>query len=169
MRKNAPLQGGDVDQLREPIIVNEDKILLQTCQKLLRISMTAGRSHKARAVRGPHHLDRHIRRPVVAGEYQVDRRLLPGMEAIDDIAVALLGFLERLQARNDAVDRETDGFEYRALPTPFGAWTELTASDLNLRTSGSPSLLIPRKPSIDKLPRKYRVMPCPRPLGWTDH
>src|SRR5260221_14773552 len=130
--------------------------------------MAARKGDQARTIGGPRHFDRHVGRPVVAGESQFNRRLLPRMKAINNIAVALLGFLERLQARNDAVNREIDSLEYRTF-TEFGAWTELTASDLNLRTSGSPSLLIPRKPSMDRPPRKYRVMPGPPPRAWTGH
>ncbi|MNY35078.1 hypothetical protein D3C86_1694610 [compost metagenome] len=43
------------------------------------------------------------------------------------------------------------------LPTPLGAEIELTASGLNFRTSGAPSLLMPRKPSISSCSRNQPI------------
>src|SRR5258708_24830476 len=80
--------------------------------------MAARNGDQARTIGAPRPFDRHVGRPVVAGESQFNRRLLPRMKAIDNIAVALLDFLERLQARNDAVNRETDSLEYRTFTDP---------------------------------------------------
>src|SRR5258708_1013374 len=80
--------------------------------------MGGRKGDQAGTIGGPGHFDRHVGRPVVAGESQFNRRLLPRMKAINNIAVALLGFLERLQARNDAVNREIDSLEYRTFTDP---------------------------------------------------
>ena len=62
-----------------------------------------------------------IGRTVITGESQGDSCLLAGMELVDDIAVALLGILERLQARHRAMNSEMNCLKIEVLPTPLGA------------------------------------------------
>ncbi|CAE6770061.1 hypothetical protein NSPZN2_40236 [Nitrospira defluvii] len=84
---------------------------MQGCEKLFWVWMTTRRCHHSGAVCRLRYLDRDVRRPVIAFEDKIDRRLLAGMELVDDVAVTLLSVLKRLQARDGAIDGEVDSFE----------------------------------------------------------
>src|SRR5690606_36141002 len=64
--------------------------------------------------------DRDIGRAVVALENESDRRLLRGVELVDDVAATLLGVLHVFEARNGAMQGEMQGFKDRALADAVG-------------------------------------------------
>lgn len=101
-------------------VIDQREILAKIGEEAVRIGVSGRRRDDPSARRCPGDDDRHIGRAVIALENQGDRRLLRGMELVDDVAGTPFGVLHPFQARRRAVQGEVQRFEDRAFSDPVG-------------------------------------------------